>query len=302
MTKNQDNKAESTALVVAGYGRRGKIHTSEGDYPFLCKGRRIRPVCGDIVTWTKNEQEKDAVVDAVNPRQNELQRSGHRGKPEVLAANVDMIFIIIATQPKYDPFLIDRYLAAAGNMDCEAVIVLNKCDLSNGENILGEYSALGYRTLKASAKSGTGVDAIEELLHNKSGLLVGQSGVGKSSLINALVPDADAAVAEISEASLEGKHTTTASMMHPLKQGDGWLIDSPGVRDFLPYIGDTRSVQAGFIEIARAAEQCRFANCQHLREPGCAVKEQVESGDISQHRYDSYKRLYHMTDDAKLKP
>jgi ribosome biogenesis GTPase len=122
--------------------------------------------------------------------------------------------------------------------------------------------------------------------------MVGQSGIGKSSLINALVPGASVEVGKLSPATDEGKHTTTASVMHKLPNG-GRLIDTPGVREFIPHISDSRNVQAGFREIIDAAEKCRFSDCQHLREPDCAVKNLVTSGKIGRRRYESYKRLIH---------
>jgi len=292
-------------LVIASYGRRGKLLDDNGNvHRFLCKGRKIKPVCGDRVEWTTTH-DNETVVEAVAERRNELQRSGHKGKPEVLAANVDLLFVVMAHQPAPDLFVTDRYLAAARSMGAEAIVVLNKADIGSVDpEILNEYERLGYRTLHVSARNNEGTGAVKVHLQDKSGLLVGQSGVGKSSLINALIPDADAAVAEISEASGEGRHTTTASMMHRMgdSASDGWLIDSPGVRDFLPWLGEPRQVQEGFVEIEKKAEECRFANCQHLREPDCAVKDAVESDEISQHRYDSYKRLYHMTEEAKPGP
>jgi len=295
------NPSATTALVVAGFGRRGRLSSGNEELAYLCKGRKIKPVVGDTVEYVPGPPGEPVIVESVCPRRNELRRSGHRGQPDTLAANVDLLLVIMAHQPPPEAFVTDRYLAAAEVMGCEAAVVLNKSDLNDTDDLLEEYAALGYPVLSTSASAGTGVDAIAALLAENTGILVGQSGVGKSSLINALIPGADAAVATISSASGEGRHTTTASMIHRVESasGEGRLIDSPGVRDFLPYLSDTREVQCGFREIDAAAAECRFANCHHLREPNCAVKAAVDSGDITQRRYDSYKRLYHMTQDAQ---
>ncbi len=301
----------SDGLITAAYGKRGRLLTAEGtEHRFLLKGRKLKPVCGDRVRWSKAATGDTVILESLQERQNILQRSGRKGKADVMAANLNVVLIVIAAQPKPDFFLTDRYIATAESMGCEAVIIRNKADLSHKlddstEAEMRNYAKLGYRTILSSTKDNTGISDVSAALQARTGILVGQSGVGKSSLINALIPTAAVAVAELSVGTQEGRHTTTASMMHSVAVGDGesgWLIDSPGVRDFLPYFGDIRDIQAGFIEIHKAADECRFANCQHMREPGCAVKAGIETDAITQRRYDSYKRLYHMTDEAKLAP
>jgi len=297
----------NTGRVVAAYGNRGKLLLADGTTArFLLKGRKLKPVCGDIVGWQTADSGKELILESINERHNQLRRAGHKGAADVLAANLDVLIVVMAAEPTPDFFLTDRYVASAAAMGCEAILVRNKTDIAGKrdeatETELVNYGKLGYGIVPTSTTRLEGIERVSELLAGKTGMLVGQSGVGKSSLINALVPDAAVAVAELSSSSLEGRHTTTASMMHALA-ADGWLIDSPGVRDFLPYFGDVREVQAGFIEIDQAAHECRFANCQHLREPSCAVKEGVENGNIMERRYESYKRLYHMVEDAQVSP
>ena len=299
--------AKRTALVIAAYGKRGRLLLNdETETGFLLKGRKLKPVCGDIVIWSEPDAGREMILESIEERRNTLRRPGRKGNPDSLAANLDLLLVVMASQPKPDFFLTDRYIAAAHSMGCDAVIVRNKTDLPGKldaatEEELRAYAKLGYRTVLTSTERAEGIDDVAAHLAGHTGMLVGQSGVGKSSLINALLPSATVAVAELSSGTLEGRHTTTASMMHRLPE-NGWLIDSPGVRDFLPYFADVRAVQAGFTEIITAAADCRFANCQHLREPGCKVKSDVEEGVISARRYESYKRLYHMTEGAQVEP
>ncbi|MDG2154885.1 MAG: ribosome small subunit-dependent GTPase A [Gammaproteobacteria bacterium] len=301
------NPAKQAALVIAAYGKRGRLLLNDGtETGFLLKGRKLKPVCGDIVIWSQPDTGTDMILESIEERRNTLRRPDRKGNAAPLAANLDLLLVVIASQPKPDFFLTDRYIAAAHSMGCDAGILRNKTDLPGKldtatEQELLAYGKLGYSTALTSTKLTQGIDDVAAHLAGHTGMLVGQSGVGKSSLINALLPSATVAVAELSSGTLEGRHTTTASVMHRLPE-NGWLIDSPGVRDFLPYFADVRAVQAGFIEIMSAAADCRFANCQHLREPGCNVKSGVEDGVISARRYESYKRLYHMTEGAQMEP
>jgi len=291
-----DRRTTNTGRIIAAYGRRGKLETRSGDrFSYLVQGRRLRVVCGDRVDWRPDDQGKLAIVTRIVPRTNALERlpAGRPGS-EVLAANLDLMIVVCAPRPEPDWFLVDRYLCAGALMGCRLLLLSNKSDLPghehNHEAMLREYSETGYTCLSVSAQANRGIERLCEALHDRIGILVGQSGVGKSSLINHLVPDADIAVGAISAASQEGTHTTTASVMHDLP-GGGRLIDTPGVRDFVPAIPQPASVQAGFPEILAAADQCRFSDCRHLREPDCGVKKAVQNGAIAQRRYESYKRL-----------
>jgi len=291
-----DRQSTDTGRVIAAHGRRGRLETKSGErLPYLVQGRRLRVVCGDHVDWNFDDHGTLAVVTGIAPRTNALERQP-AGRPgtEVLAANLSLMIVVCAPKPEPDWFLVDRYLCTGELMGCRLLLASNKSDLAehehSHENMLHDYERIGYTCLSVSAQTNRGIDTLHDALQDQTGILVGQSGVGKSSLINRLVPDADIAVGPISASTQEGTHTTTASAMHDLP-GGGRLIDTPGVRDFVPAIPEPRSVQAGFPEILAAADQCRFGDCRHLREPQCGVKDAVQSGTVTQRRYESYKRL-----------
>jgi ribosome biogenesis GTPase len=282
----------ASGRIIASYGRRGVLDPGDGTKRrYVLKGRRLKAVCGDLVEWTEQKDSPDALVTAVSERSNALERPDSSGKPELIAANLTRLLVMLAPAPEPDYFMADRYLCSAELMGATGLVIWNKTDI--GPDIpeqVATYEGLGYDVLAMSCKLNEGLSQLENILVDGINMLAGQSGVGKSSLINALVADADAAIGELSEASGEGRHTTTASYMHELKAG-GQLIDSPGVREFAPVIRDVQKVQAGFREIGRLANQCKFHNCQHLREPDCAVKAALEQGKVSLRRYESYKRL-----------
>lgn len=287
--------------VVASYGKRMIVEDESGDRHRAFVARRgLRLVCGDRVRWRASDEDGEVAVLDREPRDTELSRPDSRGRAEVLAANIDQVVIVCAPEPEPDPFIIDRYLAAAEVMGAAAVVAWNKVDLPAAGQVdcLDEFRAVGYRTLRVSALAAAGLDALRESLADHTSILVGQSGVGKSSLLNALLPGIDAATAQISSASGEGRHRTTATTLYRLP-GGGALLDSPGVRDFAPALADPRLAAAGFREIVAAADHCRFANCRHMKEPGCAVKDGVENGAISARRYESYRRLLRLTEDLQ---
>ena len=296
-----DDAAEklSQGQVVASYGNRMLVEDALGArFPAFVARRGLRLVCGDHVLWRAAEEGGDVAVVEGLPRTTELARPDSRGRVEVLAANVDQVVVVCAPEPAPDPFIIDRYLAAAENMGATAVVACNKTDLPDAAQVrhLDEFEAVGYPVLRVSAHAQAGLQALQARLAGHCSILVGQSGVGKSSLLNALLPGMDVATATISVATGEGRHRTTATTLYRLP-GGGALLDSPGVRDFAPALGDPRLAVAGFREIVAAADYCRFANCRHMKEPGCAVKAGVESGAINPRRYESYRRLLRLTED-----
>lgn len=290
----------SEGRVIASYGKRMVVEDPLGGrHPAFVGRRGLRLVCGDRVRWQESGQGGDVAVLELLPRDTELARPDSRGRVEVLAANIDQVIVVCAPEPPPDPFIIDRYLAAAAVMGAAALVACNKADLSGATaDGLEEFQAIGYPVLRVSALAGLGLDDIRARLAGHCSILVGQSGVGKSSLLNALVPGIDAATAQISAATGEGRHRTTATTLYALP-GGGALLDSPGVRDFAPALGDPRLAASGFREIVAAAERCRFGNCRHMREPGCAVKEGVERGTVSARRYESYRRLLRLTEDLQ---
>ena len=204
---------------------------------------------------------------------------------------------VAAAEPRPDWFIVDRYLCAAELMGIEAGVIFNKIDLVDEEPAadLDVYRDIGYDVVACSAETGAGIDEVGQLLASRCGIIVGQSGVGKSSIINHLIGEALQRTKEISDKWREGRHTTVSSAMIELP-GGGAIIDSPGVRDYAPALESSVIAAQGFREIRGAAAGCRFANCRHLREPNCAVKTGVDAGEISPRRYESYKRIVNLTE------
>ncbi len=228
----------------------------------------------------------------VLPRRTALYRSNARGKAEPVLANLTRLLVVIAPLPSPDPFVADRYLAAAESAGIAATLVLNKAELEIDTALraqLAAYSAAGYDCIPASAGTGAGMDALLAACGGQVAALVGQSGVGKSSLVRRLAPEAEVEIGALMREE-EGRHTTTASRLYELP-GGGRLIDSPGVRDFAPAVDHLDPRHLGFVEVARLAPGCRFLDCRHMREPGCAVRQAVESGMMDPRRYESYRRL-----------
>lgn len=289
---------DSSGTVIATFSRRMDVRLDDGEIVGArIKGKRLKPVCGDSVQLAPLPGEPDWLITAVNERRNELTRPNLRGSAEVLVANIDQLVLTVAALPVADWFIVDRYLAAAENMPAGATIVFNKTDIEapDDHEELEAYARLGYPVLRTSATEGEGIEALAAQLSDRVSIFVGQSGVGKSSLINALLGEEAQKIAEISRKLDEGKHTTVNSRMLPLA-GGGEVIDSPGVRDYAPAIADMAEVAHGFVEIRTAAADCRFANCRHLKEPGCAVKQGVADGEILERRLESYRRLLRLTE------
>jgi len=290
--------ATVSASVIATFSRRMRLRLDDGrEVDARIKGKRIKPVCGDLVDAEPIENEGDWLITNIVERRNELTRPNMRGQVEVLAANLDYLLVVAAAEPKADWFIVDRYLCAAELMGIGAGIVFNKSDLGmeSARYELDTYFDIGYDVVSCSALTGEGLDNVRTVLESHCAIIVGQSGVGKSSIINSLLGDDIQKTSEISDKSREGRHTTVNSVMIALP-GGGQIIDSPGVRDYAPALESSTIASEGFREIRDAAQDCRFANCRHLREPGCAVKERCESGEISPRRYESYKRIVNLTD------
>jgi ribosome biogenesis GTPase len=263
-----------------------------------CKLRRrdLDLVAGDEVRIAVSPGDDEWTVIERLPRRNVLCRSDSRGRSESLAANLDQLGVVVAPRPACDPFIVDRYLAGAAQAGIATLLVVNKQDLSaDGDDLsfVEPLRAIGLPVVAVSARTGTGLDELVARLSGRRSLLAGQSGVGKSSLLNALAGEALRATGHLSSGSGEGRHTTVSSAI--LKTPWGEIVDSPGVRDYAPPLVPIREVQHGYTEIAGLAAGCRFPDCLHLREPQCAVRSAADSHQIDARRYESYRRLLNLT-------
>jgi ribosome biogenesis GTPase len=253
-----------------------------------------RLVTGDLVVWSDDGADGGVVL-ALGQRRNFFGRPSPEGRLKAIAANIDLVLVVFASSPTPHVSLIDRYLVAIEQLHLTAVLVLNKLDLLNKEelieldNMLSPYRKIGYPVYKVSAEDGRGMDELEQALSNQTTILVGQSGVGKSSLLNKLSSGKLADVAPLSETWDRGTHTTTTSSLYHMPGFD--LIDSPGIREFgLGHI-DQQQVFEGFIEFRPFAGSCKFRDCSHRAEPGCAIQAALEAGQISVERVESYFRI-----------
>ena len=281
---------------MASHGGRVRLEAQDGTtHECQLAGRKLRVVCGDRVLWQPEAvRGGEGLVTEVLPRRSQLERMSLSGQSEVVVANLDLLVAVLAPLPEPDFGLCDRYLAAAEWQGLGAAVVLNKADLlSAGDTFLEAqlqtYRDLGYPVVSA-ARTSVGTLALEHLLQGHASVLVGQSGVGKSSLINRMIPGVAATVGEISAATKEGRHTTTTSALYHLPAG-GELMDSPGVRDFSPPLPKPRDVAHGFLEVQAASTGCRFPDCRHDAEPDCEVRRRVSTGHINARRFDSYRSL-----------
>jgi ribosome biogenesis GTPase len=283
-------------VVIVNYGRQTLVEDSAGNL-VRCVARRglEQIVCGDEVEWLPTGSQ-EGVVESIAPRRSVLNRADSGNNMRPLVANIDQVIIEAAQEPSLDCFLLDKYIVAAELAHTAALIVINKSDLLTPdarrdiEVQLADFTALGYPALFTSALQNTGIEAFADCLAGKTSILVGQSGVGKSSLIKRLLPDRDITIGRLSTASGLGRHTTTATTLYHLPCG-GRLIDSPGVRDFR--LGEVSAAElgSGFREFGPYLGQCRFNDCRHVSEPGCAVLEALAAGKISARRMESYRRL-----------
>jgi ribosome biogenesis GTPase / thiamine phosphate phosphatase len=252
-------------------------------------------VTGDQVVWRAGNQGIGVIV-AQLPRNTELCRPDSRGQLKPVAANVDLIVIVFAPLPEPHPNLIDRYLVAAEHAGITPLLLLNKADLIDAQNgpaleaLLAVYRQLGYPLLEVSAHEGGGMQVLQERLNGHVSVFVGQSGVGKSSLVNSLLPGVDTRVGPLSEQTGAGTHTTTTARLFHFP-GGGKLIDSPGIREFGLGHVSRDDVEAGFIEFHELLGHCRFRDCKHDREPGCALLKALEEGRIQQQRMNSYRHI-----------
>jgi len=240
------------------------------------------------------------VVESILPRRNYFVRADERQRQHVIASNLDQVLIVVAARPLPSRDLMERYLLAVHSLGIEPVIVVNKVDLdvpddetAAGADVLAhmrDYETLGYTVIRTSCKGAPGIVDLHPVLRSRTSILVGQSGVGKSSLINHLLPDLEIQTGALSTATGKGTHTTTTTMMYQFT-GGGYLVDSPGVWEYGIWKLEQDELAAGFIEFTAWLGQCRFNNCLHASEPDCAIKQAVADGHIHQWRYEAYLRL-----------
>ena len=276
--------------VVAAYGKRYQIELPDKKrISCVTRGKKTDLACGDRVNLQLTDKH-EGVIDSTLPRQTLLYRS-NAFKSKMLAANVTQIIIVLATQPSFYEALLNRCLIAAEAAHIKPLIVLNKCDLddsSQAKQKLGLYSALGYQVLALSAKED--ISSLRPYLQGEASILVGQSGMGKSTMINALLPEEAVRTREVSMSLDSGKHTTTAAHLYHL-DAQSQLIDSPGLQEFGLHHLSTDELEHAFIEFRPHLGLCRFSNCKHTQEPDCAIKQAVLKGKIGQERLAIYQLL-----------
>lgn len=295
-SRAQSQEALQTGLIIGRFGQKADVQNQAGDI-FRCHLRQhLKTLAvGDKVEWYP-DSEGSAVVVNVLPRHSQLERPNPYEGLKIVAANIDHILVVIAPVPAFSETMLDRYLVAAELTRIPISIIVNKIDMLSTEElaVLRErmtlYTGLGYSSLWVSKKTGEGMSELRQHMSDGCSVLVGQSGVGKSSLLNVLVPEARTDVGDVSAGSDLGQHTTSASRLYALPDG-GTLIDSPGVREFGLWHLPLADIVRGFIDIQDIATRCKFRNCLHDKEPQCAVRDAVSSGKLAPTRWQSFQTI-----------
>ena len=282
-------------LVISHLGQGLAVETPDGNIILCQTRRRLGDVAvGDRVKWAPSEDGVQGRVEEVLPRSSMLIRPGYAGKLKVVAANLDRVFIVISPSPAPDWLLVDQYLAVCEFRQIPAEIIYNKIDLAEDRDQalaeLNDYVRIGYPVHPVSAHKGLGMAELKHALHGHCSIFAGQSGVGKSSLTNTLLPEKNLRTGEISERSGLGRHTTTAATLYNLPEG-GYLIDSPGVAVFGLAEIKGQDLAWGYREFQAHIGHCRFNDCRHINDKGCAVREGVDIGEIAPARHQRYLKL-----------
>ncbi len=276
--------------MIASYGKRYGVELEDGtELSCVTRGKKTDLACGDKVK-VKLTGPNEAVVEQLEPRSSLLYRS-NSFRSKMLAANVSQAVIVLATQPSFYEELLNRCLVACEAAGVKAVIVLNKCDLDNADDVLlrlQDYAGLGYTIQPLSARGN--IAPLKQWLQGETSVLVGQSGMGKSTIVNALLPDKMVRTQEVSTVLDSGKHTTTAAHLYHL-DAQSKLIDSPGLQEFGLNHLDAEQLELAFVEFRPYLGQCRFNNCRHLKEPDCAIQAAVDAGAILPRRLGFYQQL-----------
>ncbi len=297
-------------VVISRFGKSADVEDN-ARHIYRCSIRRTLPslVTGDKVVWRESlEPNTNGIIEAVHTRHSELVRPDFYDGVKPVAANVDQIVIISAVLPELSLNIIDRYLVACEVTNIEPIIVLNKIDLLSDEQRaevekqLTIYTNIGYQVLYVSCQNHQGIAALQAVLQNKISILVGQSGVGKSSIINLLLPHQlqSAITGNISELSGLGQHTTTSTRLYHLPNG-GDIIDSPGIREFGLWHLEPEQVISGFKEFDDYLGGCQFRDCNHLDTPGCLLQQAVRDSKIAPSRLDNYHRILQTMKEVKAR-
>lgn len=306
-TDTRSNHANSSlgdlrpGLIAAHYGT--EVVVDDGQLQQRCFFRaNLELAVGDNVQWRPSEDGL-GVVESRGDRSTLIQRPDSYGALRTVGANISQMLITISPEPEPHSALIDRYLVSAEYHHIHALLLLNKCDLPGAaqlDELLSRYSQLGYDTLKVSAQTQAGLPELLRKLNAHTSIFVGQSGVGKSSLVQMLLPGENIRIGELSEAEAKGRHTTTHSQLYRFPSG-GLCIDSPGIREFGLWHTQRSDVIHGFKEIFEYAQRCKFRDCSHNSEPGCAVLNAVDSGEIHPERFQSFQLILSQLDDVTIK-
>ena len=318
--ERKNGNANLKGLVIKNTGYWYTVLTDDGATidckvkgNFRLKGiRSTNPVTvGDrvILNGNGNDNGNPWITDIEDRKNYIIRKSSNLSKQSsILAANIDQAMLIVTIKmPETSTTFIDRFLASAEAYRIPVILVFNKVDMLDADELhylemmQTLYETVGYKTIAVSAIEGTGIDTLTSLLHDKITLVSGHSGVGKSTLINTIIPHANLRTAEISDAHNQGIHTTTFSEMIPLESGNGWIIDTPGIRGFGTFDIEKAELTSYFKEIFHFSKECRFSDCTHTHEPGCAVLKAVEEHYIAQSRYQSYLSMLEDKEEGKYR-